>query len=104
MRGLLHPEIDFRALTPNRFWEAVGADAVLEILFGNWLDDEDHVEALEEVDGDSVADRERVGYRLSVTNPDGRFLFEQQAYLSERDGQIDWIRVVCSGLRPAPER
>jgi hypothetical protein len=29
---------------------------------------------------------------------------EQQAYLSTRDGQIDWIRVVCSGLRPAPER
>jgi hypothetical protein len=26
------------------------------------------------------AHRERVGYRLAVSNPDGRFLVEQQAY------------------------
>jgi hypothetical protein len=41
-----------------------------------------------------------VGYRFSVTNPDGRFLVEQQAYLAARDGQIEWMRVVCSGFRP----
>ena len=27
---LLHPEIDFRALTPNRIWEASDADAVTD--------------------------------------------------------------------------
>ena len=48
-----------------------------------------------------VADRERVGYRFSVTNPDGDFLVEQQAYLEERDGRICWMRVVCSGFRPS---
>jgi hypothetical protein len=25
---------------------------------------------------------------------------EQQAYLSERDGRIGWLRVLCSGYRP----
>jgi hypothetical protein len=100
MRELLHPEVDFKGLTPSRSWEANGPDAVLDILFGSWLEDTDSIEALEEVEDDSVADRERVGYRCSVRNPDGRFVFEQQAYLSARDGQIDWMRVVCSGFRP----
>ena len=100
IRELLHPEVDFKGLTPSRSWEATGQDAVLDILFGSWLEDKDQVEALEGVEEDAVADRERVGYRCSVTNPDGRFVFEQQAYLSARDGQIDWMRVVCSGFRP----
>ena len=100
MRELLHREVDFKGLTPSRSWEAAGPDAVLDILFGSWLEDTDQIEALEEVEDDTVADRERVGYRCSVTNPDGRFVFEQQAYLSARDGQIDWMRVVCSGFRP----
>jgi hypothetical protein len=102
IRELLHPEVDFRALTPSRSWEAQGPEAVVQILFGSWLEDSDHVEAVESIEGDMVVDRERVGYRFSVSNPDGRFLVEQQAYLSSRDGQIDWIRVVCSGFRPAP--
>jgi hypothetical protein len=101
MLELLHPEVDFRGLTPSRFWEAGDPGAVVELLFGQWLEDTDDVEALEAVESDSVADRERVGYRLSVSNPDGRFLVEQQAYLSTRDGKIDWMRVVCSGFRPA---
>ena len=65
-----------------------------------WLEPSDEVQALEHVETDMVGDRERVGYRLSVTNPDGRFVFEQQAYLTARDGKIDWMRVVCSGFRP----
>jgi ketosteroid isomerase-like protein len=102
LRALLHPEVDFRGLTPSRVWEASGQDAVLEVLLDNWLEDSDRVEAVERVEGDTVVDRERVGYRFSVTNPDGRFVVEQQAYLSSRDGRIDWMRVVCSGFRPAP--
>ena len=101
VRELLHPEIDFRGLTPSRFWEASSPDDVVEILFGSWLEEKDQVEAIVGIEGDTVADRERVGYRFTVTNPDGCFLVEQQAYLSTRDGQIDWMRVVCSGFRPA---
>jgi hypothetical protein len=53
------------------------------------------------LEGDAFADRERVGCRFRVSNPDGHFLEEQQAYLSEQDGKVAWMRVVCSGYRPA---
>ena len=98
---VMHPEIDFRGLTPNRNWQANDRDEVLSILLGEWFEDKDEIEALEELESDRVADRQRVGYRFSVTNPDGRFLVEQQAYVSAPDGQIEWMRVLCSGFRPA---
>ena len=100
IRELIHPEIDFRGLTPNRTWEATDRDELISILLGSWFEDDDEIEALESVESDTVADRERVGYRFSVNNPDGRHLVEQQAYLADRDGQIGWMRVVCSGFRP----
>jgi hypothetical protein len=65
-----------------------------------WLEPQDDVQSLDSLESEQVADRERVGYRFTVTNPDGRFVVEQQAYVSERDGKIDWMRVVCSGFRP----
>jgi hypothetical protein len=99
----MHPEIDFRGLTPGRTWDANDPAAVLSILLGHWFEDADEIEGLERLETDSFADRERVGYRFSVTNPDGRFLVEQQAYLSATDGRIAWMRVVCSGFRPATE-
>jgi hypothetical protein len=98
---LMHPEIDFRAMTPSRFWEAADREAVLSVLLRQWFEDSDEIEALGRLESDAFADRERVGYRFSVRNPDGRFLVEQQAYLSERDGRIGWMRVLCSGYRPA---
>jgi hypothetical protein len=101
IRALIHPEIDFRGLTPKRAWEASDREELLSILIGSWFEADDEIEALESVDSDSFADCERVGYRFSVNNSDGRFLVEQQAYLEDRDGQIGWMRVVCSGFRPA---
>jgi hypothetical protein len=98
---LMHPEIDFRALTPNRSWEASGRDAVISVLLGQWFEESDQIEALDELESDAFADLQRVGYRFSVSNPDGRFLVEQQAYLHARDGRIEWMRVLCSGYRPA---
>ena len=32
-------------------------------------------------------------------NRDGPMIVEQQAHLAERDGLIDWMRIVCSGQR-----
>jgi hypothetical protein len=96
---LMHPEIDFRGLTPNRSWEASGRDAVISMLLGEWFEDSDEIEGIERLESDEFADRERVGYRYSVRPPDGRFLVEQQAYLFARDGQIEWMRVLCSGFR-----
>jgi hypothetical protein len=101
MLDLMHPEIDFRGMTPGRSWEANDRDGVVSVLLRNWFEDSDEIEALEQLECDAFADRQRVGYRFSVSNPDGRFLVEQQAYLSARDGRIEWMRVLCSGYRPA---
>jgi hypothetical protein len=97
---LMHPEIDFAGMTPSRSWGAGDPAAVVSQVLRQWFEDSDEIEALEHLETDAFADRERVGYRFSVRNPDGSFLVEQQAYLSERDGRIGWMRVVCSGFRP----
>ena len=96
---LLHPEIDFQAMTPRRVWGAEGPEDVLAAL-GIWFSEDDVIEALERIETDEFADRQRVGYRLRIRNPDGLHLVEQQAYLSDRDGRIGWLRIMCSGYRP----
>jgi hypothetical protein len=101
--ALLHPEIDFRGLTSSRAWEASGPRALVDDVLRLWLEDSDVVEEVLDIQTDAVADTERVGYRFRGHNPDGPFIVEQQAYLRERDGRIGWMRVVCSGMRPAGE-
>jgi hypothetical protein len=101
VRDLMHPEIDFRGMTPSRNWEANDADAVIAAVLRQWFEDSDEIEGIERLESDAFADRERVGYRYRVRTPDGRFLVEHQAYLSARDGRIGWMRVLCSGYRPA---
>src|SRR4051794_25102054 len=97
---LLHPEVDFRGLTPSRDWEAHDPQAVVNDILTRWFEPSDEIDELVSMDSDVVADRERVGYRFRVHNPDGSFVVEQQAYLAERDGKIGWMGVVCSGFRP----
>jgi hypothetical protein len=100
LRAVLHPEVDFRGLTPNRFWEAHDRDAVLEIVFGVWFGAEDELKELVLMHSDAFADREQVRFRFRGSGRDGPMVVEQQAYLTERDGLIGWMRVVCSGQRP----
>lgn len=100
IRALLHHDLDFRAMTPKRIWEADGPEDVISALCF-WFGDDDEIQGLDAVETDAFADRERVGYRLRITNPDGEHLVEQQAYLSEQDGKIGWLRIMCSGYRPA---
>ena len=102
IRDLLHPEIDFRGITPSRAWEATDAEGVLRGVLPQWFDASNEILSLESLETGAFADCERVGYRFSVRNPDGRFLVEQQAYLRPRDGRIGWMRVLCSGFRPDP--
>ena len=101
IRELLHPEIDFHAMTPRRTWHPADIDEIIATV-ATWFDDNDAIESVEHVETDHFADRERVGYRFRVRNADGLHLVEQQAYLGERDGRIDWLRIVCSGYRPIP--
>jgi hypothetical protein len=99
IKDLLRPDIDFRGMTPNRIWEAADVDGVDDIL-QQWFEPSDDLEEIVSIDTDSIADRARVAYRFRVRNPGGRFMVEQQAYYAEQDGQIAWMRIMCSGFRP----
>ncbi|MGH9214818.1 MAG: hypothetical protein ACRD0V_04015 [Acidimicrobiales bacterium] len=97
---VLDSEVDFRGLTPGRFWEASSAKALVDdVLLGAWFEADDHIESLEDVQLGSVADRDRVSYLLRVSNPDGLFLVEQQAYFGVENDRINWLRILCSGYR-----
>lgn len=96
---LLHPEVDFRGLTPGRAWEASGARQVVDGVLRRWFEESDQLEQLVRVETDAFADRQRVAYRLRGHNADGVFVVEQQAYFAERDDRIGWMRVLCSGFR-----
>jgi hypothetical protein len=100
---VLAPDVDFRAMTPGRFWEAASAkELVDDVILGRWFEPSDHIDALESIESDAVADRERVIYRFHVTNADGAFLVEQSAYFEVVDDRISWLRVMCAGYRPLP--
>jgi ketosteroid isomerase-like protein len=102
MTALLAPEVDFRALTPRKFWEGSTPGDVLAAVFGNWFREKDRIEQVVHVTaGDPVEDTEQVGYRFAITNPDGRHTVEQQAYFRAEGDRICFLRVVCSGYRPA---
>jgi hypothetical protein len=102
MASLFAAEVDFRAMTPGRNWEAQTPAAVAgEVILGTWFDASDVIERVQSVDtAVVVGERCRLGYRLLVSNPAGRFVVEQQAFLDLTDGKITWMRILCSGYRP----
>lgn len=101
VRELLHPDVDFRAMTPRRVWEADGPAAVEESMRAWFENPERDVERVEPAETGTVADTLRVSWRVHGTSADGPFVFEQQAYVREDAGQVVWLRVMCSGPRPA---
>lgn len=100
IREVLAPEIDFRGMTPNRFWEATGPDAIVDTVLQVWLEDDENVQEIQEIESGEVGDRRRVRYRFRVQTPDGPQVVEQQAYYEVADDRISWMRVSCSGFRP----
>ncbi|SDS70459.1 hypothetical protein [Microlunatus soli] len=100
LRDLLTEQIDFRAMTPGRFWEAGDRDEVVEIVFGSWFEPGDVITAVLSAGGERVADRTSVHYRLRGHNAGGDFVVEQRAYTQQTGGRIDWLRIMCSGFRP----
>ena len=98
--GLLDPRIDFRALTPGRLWEATDAQSVVNGIFRQWFEDTDELDEIVSIETDSLADRQRVAYRFRGHNTDGQFVVEQQAYYTESNSRINYMRVMCSGFRP----
>ncbi len=97
-RSLLAPDIEFKAYTPTKhFFELSGADAVMTLL-REWYDAESVIEGIET---ERIVDRQRVGYRIRWTSPEGAaFVFEQQAFYDVAEGRITQLQLVCSGDRP----
>lgn len=102
LRGSLAPDVDFKALTPGRFWEADSPEGVLEIVLGHWFEEHDRVSAVRDVTEGEVADTARIGYRLDLECPDGPHVAEQQAYYRTGPDGISYLRILCSGFRPRP--
>lgn len=103
VRAVTSPDLDFRAMTPGRFWEASTQDELLEILFANWLDPTDEVLALLTCESGEVSTRRHVSYRLHLRNGNGESLMEQQMYYQASEGRIHWARVMCSGAVPTSD-
>lgn len=102
LEALLAPGVDFRALTPDRVWEAGTAAAVIEEVLCSWVDESDEVEGVLSISSGRVGDREHVSYRFLMRNASGLSEMEQQAYyVPDDEGRIAWMRVLCSGFRPA---
>ena len=99
--GLLAPDVEFRALTPGRFWEATSAQEVLEAVLSVWFPPQDDIESVESVEVGDAHGRPRVGYRLRVRNAAGvAYAVEQRAYLDlTDDGLIRRLEILCGGFR-----
>ena len=101
LRSLFGGEVDFRGLTPGRVWEArTPDDLIRDVIFGAWFEGGDAIQRIESVQASHIGRRIRIGYRLQVSNADGCFTVEQQAFLDLTDGKITWLRVLCSGFVP----
>jgi hypothetical protein len=102
LKLVLRPDVDFRAMTPGKFWEATNVDVVVdEMMLGTWFVPERQITNVLSVTTDRVGSLDRVGYRFTVKRPDGEFVIEQQAYLETDGDTISWLRIMCSGFLPA---
>ncbi len=101
LRTILAPDIDFKGLTPRKFWETREFDELIDIFFGTWFSVDKKIQGIAALEvGEAVGDIQRVGYRLDVATPGGPHTVEQQAYYTEQDGRLVYLRLLCSGFRP----
>jgi hypothetical protein len=97
------PEIDFRALTPGRPWEATTRKDLVEGVFQQWFGPSDDIYEIVDISTDRVVGRNRVVYRFRLRNPDGDYVCEQTAYYDEAKGRITNLRILCTGFLPSAD-
>lgn len=97
--SLMAPDVDFRAMTPRRIWEADGPAGVEDVLRAWLADPDEQITAVEPTEPLRVEDTLRVGWRVHGRDREGAFVYEQQAYAREQDGHVVWLRVMCTGPR-----
>ncbi|MDP1794752.1 MAG: hypothetical protein Q8K63_11530 [Acidimicrobiales bacterium] len=97
--ALLAPNAQFRAITPRKFIEQSGPEAIVAT-FNNWFR-AGWREDLETFEDGAVEGRERMRYRVRWSDDYGqRFVFEQQVYYEADGSGITWIELMCSGHMP----
>jgi hypothetical protein len=101
--ALLSADVQFRAITPRKFFELESRSDVIAAFrnwfLAGWRDGVDGVE-----DG-AVEGRARLRYRVRWTDAYGQpFVFEQQVYYEADDSGITWIELMCSGHIPVTSR
>lgn len=97
------PEIDFRALTPGRPWEATTRKDLVEAVFQQWFGPSVEIYEILAISTDRVADRNRVVYRFRARRPDGACVCEQTAYYDQAKGRITNLCILCTGFRPSTD-
>jgi len=101
LKALLRPGIDFRAMTPTKFWESNDVDEIVDdTILGTWFDSSRRITDVVAIETDGIGSIERVAYRFTVDRPDGAFTIEQQAYFESDGATIGWMRLMCSGFVP----
>ncbi len=101
LKGLLRSDVDFRAMTPGKFWEATDVDVIVdETMLGTWFEPQRKITEVLAIESDSLGEMDRVGYRFKVNRPEGEFVIEQQAYYETDGEKISWLRIMCSGFIP----
>ena len=104
LKALLAPDVDFRAMTPAKFWESNQVDVIVdEMILGTWFAPERRITEVLAVETEALGSRDRVGYRFTVNRPDGEFTIEQQVYYASEGGRITWLRIMCSGFLPVTD-
>jgi hypothetical protein len=102
--ALFASDVDFRAMTPRRFWEADSPQRVVHEVLYEWFEPKDVIERIDYVEAGHAGDRERIDYRFLIRNPDGPFIVEQRAYFDVNEsGRISYMRTICSGYRRTTE-
>ena len=98
---VLSPDIEFAALTPRRAWDAPSAEEAVRVTAHLVQRGDGRRRRAGQSASDVVGDRHCVTYRFAGERAGERFVIEQHAYYTERDDRIGWMRLLCSGFRPA---
>lgn len=100
LRRLFATPVEFRAVTPRRFWDAETPSEVADIVLGTWFDESKRITDVRLIEDDTVGDVSKISYRMSVATDSGPSVIEQVAYYAEQHDRITHLRLVCSGFRP----
>ena len=80
MKELLWSDVDLRAMTPGKFWEATDVEVIVdETILGTWFAPERRTTDILALETDGIGSLDRVGCRFKVQRSDGEFVIEQQA-------------------------